>query len=439
MAEPQIRYARTDDGVSIAYTTMGDGPPVLYCPTHFLSMQQLFSNTNPTAWLRLLVARTRLTVFDHAGIGASQHEVGDFSFGAQLREIEAVAARMPDGPFTLIGFGAGSASAALYATRHPERVRELVCLYPAPSIVTGRLAATMREDWSLARRRLAGWAYPDSIPTQRWFGNAMRESMTPEVAAAYCEEFARTDLRDTYRRIPVRTLFCVTPEGQDRTVALALASLVPDCRVKIVSDLGDGVATAVFEFMGLDTAGVEPPSAPSGDAHGTAVILFTDIADSTSLTERLGDAAFRDASRQLDVRLRTAIADAGGSAVDGKLLGDGVMAIFSSARQAIDAALACGELSAASELLMHIGLHAGDVISEGANVYGGAVNIASRVCALSAPGEILVSQTVRDLARTSAGVAFEDRGEHALKGIDDPVRLYAVRPTSNIEPPTPRR
>jgi adenylate cyclase len=67
------------------------------------------------------------------------------------------------------------------------------------------------------------------------------------------------------------------------------------------------------------------------------------------------------------------------------------------------------------------------VIREEGNVYGGAVNIASRVCALCEPGEILVSTTVRDLARTSAGVTFEDRGEHALKGIEDAVRLYNVR------------
>ena len=125
--------------------------------------------------------------------------------------------------------------------------------------------------------------------------------------------------------------------------------------------------------------------------------------------------------------MRAAIRESGGAPVDGKVLGDGVMAVFSSAAQAIDAARRCIELSAESELRLHIGLHAGDVIREDGNVYGGAVNIASRICGLSEPGEMLVSQTVRDLARTSAGATFEDRGEHALKGIDDPVRLYAVR------------
>jgi adenylate cyclase len=69
----------------------------------------------------------------------------------------------------------------------------------------------------------------------------------------------------------------------------------------------------------------------------------------------------------------------------------------------------------------------GDVIREEGNVFGGAVNIASRISALSAPGEVLVSRTVADLARTSAGVTFEDRGEHALKGVEEPQHVYAVR------------
>jgi adenylate cyclase len=102
--------------------------------------------------------------------------------------------------------------------------------------------------------------------------------------------------------------------------------------------------------------------------------------------------------------------------------------VFSSAAQAIEAARRCVELSATTELQLHVGLHAGDVIREESNVYGGAVNIAARICGLCAPGEILVSDIVRGLARTSASVVFEDRGEQALKGIEDPVRVFAVRP-----------
>ena len=167
---------------------------------------------------------------------------------------------------------------------------------------------------------------------------------------------------------------------------------------------------------------VSRPALPSG----TAVILFADIADSTALTERLGDAAFREKARDLDAALRTAIREHVGTPIEGKLLGDGVLAVFTSARQAIEAALACGHSGDEAGLPLHLGLHAGDVIREENNVYGGAVNIASRISGLSAPGEVLVSETVRSLARTSGDVSFEDRGEQPLKGVGERVRVWAV-------------
>jgi len=430
--DPQIQYARADDGVSIAYTTMGDGPPILYCPGHHIAMQHAWSDTVPHSLAHVLAAGTKLTIFDAAGIGASQRDVSDFSLDAQVRAIEAVAARVADDRFTLVAFSTGSASAALYATRHPGRVRELACVQPALPMADG-LALMMRENWSLGRRRWAGWVYPEGpVFSQRRFSDAMRESMTAEVGAAYLEEFARADLREIYRRIPVPTILCLAGARPEREAALALASLVPDCRVADVTGrIPAAAAAAILEFMGLDAAQVNASPAASGDARGTAIMLFTDIADSTALTERMGDAAFRAASRSLDDRMRAAIRGAGGTPVEGKVLGDGVMAVFTSAAQAIAAARGCADAAAGAQLQLHIGIHAGDVIHEMDNVYGGAVNIASRICGLCAAGEILVSQTVRDLARTSAGVTFEDRGEHALKGIDDPVRVFAVRTASD--------
>ncbi len=112
------------------------------------------------------------------------------------------------------------------------------------------------------------------------------------------------------------------------------------------------------------------------------------------------------------------------------MLGDGVMGVFTSTVRAIECALACHDATLGSQLELRIGLHAGDVINEADNVYGGAVNIASRICGLCEPGEILVSATVRELARTSAGVTFDDRGEQMLKGVADPVRVFVVRPES---------
>ena len=155
-------------------------------------------------------------------------------------------------------------------------------------------------------------------------------------------------------------------------------------------------------------------------------ILFLDIAGSTALTTELGDAAYRTRERELDAALRKAIAEVGGTTVEGKVLGDGVMAVFASASQAIVAALRCRDCGDVAELSLHLGIHAGDVVREGNNVHGGAVQLASRVQAVAAPGEILVSDIVRGLARTSADVSFEDRGEYVLKGIAEPQRLFAV-------------
>ena len=145
------------------------------------------------------------------------------------------------------------------------------------------------------------------------------------------------------------------------------------------------------------------------------------------MTELLGDAKFRAQARDLDRVMRLAIRRSGGSTIEGKLLGDGVLALFSSARQAIEAAVACATEGESAGLPLHLGMHAGDVIREEGNAYGGAVNIASRISGLAAPGEVLVSETVRSLARTSAGVRFEDRGEQTLKGVGEVVRVWAVQ------------
>jgi adenylate cyclase len=176
----------------------------------------------------------------------------------------------------------------------------------------------------------------------------------------------------------------------------------------------------------LDLKERAPTDARRTPPSGTAIILFADIADSTALTERLGDVAFRAKARDLDAALRTVIREHGGTPIEGKLLGDGVLAVFTSARQAIEAGVACATQGAEAGLPLHVGMHAGDVIREEGNVYGGAVNIASRIAGLSSAGEVLVSETVRSLARTSAGVRFEDRGEQPLKGIGEPVRVWVV-------------
>jgi class 3 adenylate cyclase len=256
----------------------------------------------------------------------------------------------------------------------------------------------------------------------------MRACVEPEALRAAFSSFDDFDVARLAGQLTTPTLVLHNRANRWLPVRVGqrLAASIRGARFLEIDDLMyEDVPRLVADF--ISETGVigdaEAPEIPSG----TAVILFADIAGSTALTERLGDAAFREKARGLDAALRTVMRENGGTPIEGKLLGDGVLAVFTSARQAIEATLRCGRAGDDAGLPLHLGLHAGDVIREENNVYGGAVNIAARVSALSAPGEVLVSDTVRSLARTSAGVRFEDRGERELKGVSEPVRVYEVR------------
>jgi len=225
--------------------------------------------------------------------------------------------------------------------------------------------------------------------------------------------------------------------GQEMAAQIPNARLLPlegNLSLTTLGDKMEVVTDAINSFLDENPetrrlAGY-PKSSGRPDrvqSSSMAVIMFADVADSTALTEQMGDTVFRVKARQLEGALRSAIRENVGTAVDGKLLGDGVLAVFTSARQAIEAALACGKAGDDAGLPLHLGLHAGDVIREDNNVYGGAVNIASRISGLSAPSEVLVSDIIRGLARTSASVMFEDRGAQALKGVGETMRVWAVR------------
>jgi class 3 adenylate cyclase len=245
--------------------------------------------------------------------------------------------------------------------------------------------------------------------------------VSPRAWAAEREAFGLTDVTALLSSVAARTLVV-----QDRgdavadfsTLAPQLAAGIPSARFVATDD----VARAVDNFLRGGPAGGS--AAPL--ASGTAIILFADIVGSTALAEQLGDVAFRQRSRVLEARVRDQMEARAGTPVAGRTLGDGVLGTFGSAADAIGAAMACAVAAEEVGLGLHLGLHAGDVMRESANVYGQAVSIASRVSGLSAPNEVLVSGTVRDLARASAGVLFEDRGEHLVKGVADSIRVFAV-------------
>jgi class 3 adenylate cyclase len=372
--------------------------------------------------------------YDGRGSGLSDRDVTRFSIDTDVLDLEAVADRLSLDSFVLQATGLVGCAAISYAARSPERVSRLIlfgCSAQGARYVSRHLRALQESNWVLYTETITHYTFGLDTEETKAIAAFARECVTQSTYRALMDVYADYDVTSLLPAVQAPTLV-LHPQQSPIDVAASsdLAAGIPDARL-VVLDGNFGIAfdpedragyrSTIDEFLGLET---QPKVArPSG----TAIILFADIVDSTALTERLGDSAFREKARALDATLRAIIREHSGTAIEGKLLGDGVLAIFTSARQAIEAALACGRAGADGGLPLHLGVHAGDVIREDDNVFGGAVNIASRISGLSAPGEVLISDTVRSLARTSSGVTFEDRGEHTLKGIAEPVRVFAVR------------
>ena len=203
-----------------------------------------------------------------------------------------------------------------------------------------------------------------------------------------------------------------------------IAASIPDARLVTTDELG----VVVGEFVladGQATAAAGPAKAPGS----LQTILFTDVEGSTALTNRLGDAAARDVLREHERITREALKAHGGSEV--KTMGDGFMASFGSAKRALECAVAVQRAFAGGDIRVRIGLNAGEPIAEddpgGRNdLFGTAVIVAARIAAQAQGGEILVSDVVRQLV-AGKGFLFNDRGDHPLKGFEDPVRVFEVR------------
>jgi class 3 adenylate cyclase len=203
--------------------------------------------------------------------------------------------------------------------------------------------------------------------------------------------------------------------------------MLADKVIEIEPELAEGF------FGGVEVNQAGAAILPGGkvDARdpGIRTVLFTDIVDSTALTQTLGDEA---AMALLDVHnavVRNALADSGGREV--KHTGDGIMASFFSTAGAVKCAtrvqrdLAQHERNQDRSLKVRIGAAAGEPVENHNDLFGSTVQLAARLCAHAAPEQILVSNTIAELC-LGKGFSFQDVGEVALKGFDRPVRAHAV-------------
>ena len=222
---------------------------------------------------------------------------------------------------------------------------------------------------------------------------------------------------------------CNAPSAEAAASVHRLAhGLVAEKIIEVEPELAEGF------LGGVDANAAGAAIMPGGKADdrdpGIRTILFTDIVDSTTLTQRLGDEAAMELLRVHDRIVRDALAANAGREV--KHPGDGIMASFVSAAATVRAAARIQAEIARFQaerpdwgLKVRIGAAAGEPVEHHQDLFGSTVQLAARLCSHAQPEQIVVSNVVVELC-LGKGITFQDLGEASLRGFDRPVRVHAV-------------
>ena len=439
--EPRIQYAKTSDGVNIAFATYGEGRPLVWSSEPVTShVQREWQIPILRAGFAAYAAQGMLVRFDMRGVGLSERDVDDFSLEARVRDLEAVVEHLQLKEFSLMGVQTGGVPAIAYAANHPDRVSHLVLLNPgAYSSRHSALRQLVVDDWEMYTENVAAMAFGFGWEGSKRYAEFVRECITPEILARMYEADQQIDLSSLLPAIQAPTLV-VRHSGMKRipiSETRRLAAGIPNARLfemeGFYQDNSAQLLTTITEFLGVDEEAAAAPGLAADDVH---TILFTDIEGSAALRQRLGDARAQDLVRVHNSIVRDALKAHDGSEI--KHTGDGIMASFSSAAKALQSAIAMqrGVAQYAGEhpdspLAVYIGLNAGEPIAEEqpdgrGDLFGTSVDLAKRICDHAEPGQIVVSNVVRELA-AGKEFLFADLGDTELRGFEDPVRLYEVR------------
>lgn len=438
---PQTRYARSGD-VSIAYQVIGDGPfDLVLVPGWISNVDFAWEDPAYGEWIDRLAAFSRVIVFDKRGTGLSDRDVGDSTLEERMDDLRAVLAAADSERAAVFGFSEGGALSMLFAATYPERVPALV-LYGtfayaavAPDYAAG---AAIVEAFAAIRRALDAWGEGATLElmaprlchdarSRAFMGRYERMCVSPRAGATHLRWIGEIDVRPVARALRVPTL--VLHRADDRLITVeagrALARDIPGARwVELPGDahppwIGDSAALAA-EVQAFLT-GTRP--APSATGRVLATVLFTDIVGSTERLVALGDRAWRDLLDRHHALVRGEIARHRGR--EAGTTGDGFLATFDGPARAIHCAVGIREAVRRLGIDVRAGIHIGECERVDDTITGVAVHTGARVMAAAAPGEILVSNSVRDLVAGS-GLEFIDRGSHRLKGLPGEWQLLAV-------------
>ncbi|MEX2247784.1 MAG: alpha/beta fold hydrolase [Dehalococcoidia bacterium] len=447
----KIRYATRADGARTAYGVMGEGPPLLVPPPWVWNLEW-WQNEPHRSFAGRLAEHFQLVAYDKHGCGLSDRDRTDFSLDDDLLDMEAVVEAAGLDRFAVFAFSGGGFTAAMYNSRHPDHVtRFAFCNVPAAAALDDvppdrralleAVIALVRLHWGMGSKALTELFFgselsPDEVSQ---LDEAQRGAATAEMAANLLT-FTNLDSRSLFATITQPALVlhrrgdgvAAFEGGRDLAALLSNARFMPLEGKNHIPTYGDteSILVPLIEFLEEDSR-APAPTARDLRAGAPFTILFTDIESSTPLTQRLGDERAQEVVRAHNVVVRDALAAHGG--VEIKHTGDGIMASFASPSRGIECAIAIQRAvgdrpdeAGQPGLRVRIGLNTGEPLVEEGDLFGTSVQLARRVCDYAGAGQIVIPEGVRHLVAGKAFL-FADRGVVALKGFEDPVRLYEVR------------
>jgi pimeloyl-ACP methyl ester carboxylesterase len=439
---PETRYAQSGD-VHIAYQVVGDGTPdLVLVPEFWHSIEAQWEEPALASFLRRLSSLGRLIVFDQRGTGVSDPLPPDEapSLEQWLDDISTVMGEAGSQQAVLVGMGGGGSLSMLFAATHPERTAGLVLVNSFPRLSQagdyewGRAPAVeeevlhvMRTGWG--RGVLLDVVAPSKVGDEQfrqWWARYQRLGSSPGTIVRVRRMLDEFDIRDALPSIRSPTL--VLHRSGNTFVRVEhgryLAQHIAGARYVEIA------GSDYFPFLGNSELFLDEierfvrslSRAPEGD-RVLATVLFTDIVGSTQRAAELGDRRWAELLRDHHALVRRELERFRGQEVD--TAGDGFFATFDGPARGVQCALAVRDAVRSLDLEVRAGLHTGELELEDGVVRGLAVHIGQRVLSEAGPGEVLVSSTVKDLV-AGAGLAFADRGVHALKGVPEEWRLFEV-------------
>jgi pimeloyl-ACP methyl ester carboxylesterase/DNA-binding CsgD family transcriptional regulator len=436
------RYAKSGD-VSIAYQVLGDSPLDLVFVMGWVShLDWFWEEPRFARFLRRLAAFSRLILFDKRGTGLSDRVALNAlpTLEQRMDDVRAVMDAVGSERAALFGVSEGGPLCALFAATYPQRTEALVVFgtYPrrlrAPDYPWGeepevrhRFIEQNLQEWGTDTRlaiRAPSLAQDESF--RAWWATYLRMSASPGAAMALSRMNMEIDIRHVLPAIRVPTL--IMHRTGDLTLPVAgsryMAERIPGARyVELPGDdhlpfVGDqeAILAEVEQFL----TGVRP--APDPD-RVLATMLATEVVGAAEAAARLGDRGWGEAQRAFRERVQTEVARHRGR--QSAASGDGYLAAFDGPGRAVRCAEAIVTGARRLGLRARAGVHTGEVAVVGDEIAGVAVELAARVAAQAEAGQVLVSNTVKDLV-VGSGFDFQQVGDRVFAGLPGEWRLFRL-------------